>query len=156
MFKYFSIESMNDKVHIFASCSELTTSAVTASGNVAERITTHVLGRNSRLQRWRGRSCRVAANLPETEKDSTGVLPHLVIRNDVCKLPSHISYVLQDWVALLPFVHKDGIGVDLHYTCTNVSLPAILLANTLARYVEVHQARNTYTEMVLQQCIVKC
>jgi len=31
---------------------------------------------------------------PEAEEDSTGVLAQLVIRDDVSKLPSHITYVL--------------------------------------------------------------
>ena len=52
--------------------------------------------------------------IPETEKDCAGVLAHLVVWHNISKLPAHIAYMLQHWVALLAFVHKDSVRVDLY------------------------------------------
>ena len=51
---------------------------------------------------------------PETEKDCAGVLAHLVVWHNIGKLPAYIAYMLQHRVALLAFVHKDSIWVDLY------------------------------------------
>ena len=59
---------------------------------------------------------KVSAGLnvtPETEKDCAGVLTHLVVWHNVGKLPAYIANMLQHRVALLTFVHKDSIRVDL-------------------------------------------
>ena len=80
-------------------------------------------------------------SLPETEEDSTGILAQLVVWDDVCKLPPHVAYVLQNRVAFLPFAHKDGIGIDLENT-----------ACTLTKNIQYAVSLRSFLLMTMNHC----
>ena len=83
---------------------------------------------------------------PETEEDSTGILAQLVVWDDVCKLPPHVAYVLQNRIAFLPFAHKDGIGIDLENTACMLTKNTVSLRSSLlmtAHHCRCNPTQNT-------------
>ncbi len=90
---------------------------------------------------------------PEAEEDSTRVLAQLVIRDDVSKLPSHVAYVLQNRVALLPLADKDGIGVHLRFNVINQSDAGFVCAKSSGHSQATLKRKKSSASCMQQVCV---